>query len=327
MEAGPDRVSRLDLVWNRPAWLAEATAWIRERVEPTGPIEQPHVRWWSTVLRVPTAEGDLFFKAVAPVHRFEAALTARLAELQPHRVTQVVDHDAARGWLLMRDAGTRLRELIDSPADLHHWEKLLPEYARLQLEVAPHAEELLALGVPDHRLDLLPQQLRELLESKPPGLSDDERRCVSEAVPRFEEMCQRLAEDGLAETIQHDDLHDGQAFVRDGRYIVFDWGDSCVSHPFHSLTVTLRSVAWRLDLRPGGSELHRLRDAYLEPFGRDPELADVAYRTGTIARALAWHWLVAPREPEFRTEDDLAGPAYGIKLFLANGLIGSWREA
>jgi hypothetical protein len=100
-----------------------------------------------------------------------------------------------------------------------------------------------------------------------------------------------------------------------------------VSHPFHSLTVTLRSVAWRLDLRPGGSELRRLRDAYLEPFGRDPELADVAYRTGTIARALAWHWLVAPREPEFRTEDDLAGPAYGIKLFLANGPIGSWREA
>jgi hypothetical protein len=315
-----------ELPWTRPEWLAEATDWIRERVDVAGEIEQPHVRWWSTVLRVPTAEGDLFFKAVQPVHRFEAALTAKLAELQPHRVTEVVDSDAQRGWLLMRDAGVRLRELVETAADLHHWERLLPEYAQLQIEVAPYAEELLALGVPDERLGVLPGLLRELLSLPPHGLSDDEHRRALEAVPRFEEMCAALADDGLPETIQHDDLHDGQAFIRDGRYLVFDWGDSCVSHPFHSLTVTLRSIAWRLDLPPGGAELRRVRDAYLEPFGGSPELADLAYRTGTVARAIAWHRMVAEREPEFVTEDDLTGPVYGIRLFLEDGPIGSWRE-
>jgi Ser/Thr protein kinase RdoA (MazF antagonist) len=25
-------------------------------------------------------------------------------------------------------------------------------------------------------------------------------------------------------TLQHDDLHDGNVFVRDGRYLFFDWG-------------------------------------------------------------------------------------------------------
>jgi hypothetical protein len=315
-----------ELLWNRPEWLAEATAWIRERVDPVGEIEQPHVRWWSTVLRVPTADGDIFFKAVAPVHRFEAALTARLAELQPQRVIEVVDHDAERGWLLMHGAGTRFRELVETPADLHYWERLLPEYAQLQIEVSPHADELLGLGVPDHRLAVLPRQLRELLESEPPGLTGDERKRAAEAIPRFEEMCRALEEDGLPATIQHDDLHDGQAFLHDGRYIVFDWGDSCVSHPFHSLTVTLRSIAWRLDLEPGSAELRRLRDVYLEPFGRGPEVADLAYRTGTVARALAWHRMVEAREPEARTEDDLTGPAYGLKLFLDNGPIGSWQE-
>jgi Phosphotransferase enzyme family len=315
-----------ELLWTRPDWLAEASSWIRARVDVAGEIEQPHVRWWSTVLRVPTAEGDLYFKAVAPVHRFEAALTARLAELQPQRVTEVVDVDVERGWFLMQDAGTRLRELVETPQDLHHWERLLPEYAQLQIEVAPHAPEFLAVGVPDERLAVLPDLLRELLAGRPPGLTDDEHRRAIAAVPRFEEMCRALAEDGLPETIQHDDLHDGQAFVRDGRYLVFDWGDSCVSHPFHSLTVTLRSVAWRLDLSPGGAELRRLRDAYLEPFGRGPEIADLAYRTGTVARAIAWQRMVAGREPEFVTEDDLAGPSYGIKLFLEGGPVGSWRE-
>jgi len=155
---------------------------------------------------------------------------------------------------------------------------------------------------------------------------DCRRRRPDEAVPHFEQMCAALAEDGLHETIQHDDLHDGQVFVRDGRYIVFDWGDSCVSHPFHSLTVNLRAIAWRLDLEPGGAELRRLRDIYLEPFGRRTEIADIAYRVGTVARAIAWHRMVAARETEFVAEDDLGGPAYGIRLFLESGPIGAWRE-
>jgi hypothetical protein len=314
-----------ELLWTQPEWLAEATAWISARVDVTGEIEQPHVRWWSTVLRVPTAGGDLFFKAVAPVHTFEAALTARLAELQPGRVTEVVDVDPERGWFLMRDGGMRLRELVVKRDDLGHWERVLAEYARLQLEVAPNAKELVALGTPHEPLAGLPDRFRDLLAKHPRGLNDEEVRRALGALPELEELCQELADDGLPETIQHDDLHDGQVFVRAGRYLVFDWGDSCVSHPLLSLTVTLRSIAWRLDLEPGGPELRRLRDLYLEPFGRGPEIADAAYRVGTIARGIAWDRMVSAREPEFVDEDDLSGPAYGIRLFLEGGPIGSWQ--
>jgi Phosphotransferase enzyme family len=315
-----------ELLWTRPQWLEEATSWIRQRVTVVGEIEQPHVRWWSTVLRVPTADGDLFFKAVAQVHHFEAALTARLAVLQPDRVSELVDVDAERGWMLMRDGGTRLRERVETPQDLHHWERLLPDYAQLQIEVAPQADEFLALGVPDERLAVLPEHFRGLVAGRPNGLTDEEHRRLVDAAPRVEDMCRALAEDGVPETIQHDDFHDGQVFVRDGRYLFFDWGDSCVSHPFHSLTVVLRAIAWMLDLAPGGVELQRLRDAYLEPFGRGPEIGELAYGTGTIARALAWHRMVAAREPEFVDEDDATSATYGLKLFLEGGPIGSWRE-
>jgi hypothetical protein len=313
--------------WTSPDWLAEATAWIRERAVVSGEIEQPHVRWWSTALRVPTADGDLYFKAVAPVHRFEAGLTARLAELQPRRVPELIDVDDERGWMLMRDGGTRLRELIETPADLHHWEKLLPACAQLQIEVAPCADEFLALGVPDERLSVLPDHLHTLLGARPAGLSSNEHERLSVRMPEIEAMCRELAAVGIPETIQHDDLHDGQVFFQDSRYLVFDWGDSCVSHPFHSLTVVLRAIAWKLDLEPGGPELQRLRDAYLEPFGDGlADAADLAYRTGTIARALAWHRMVAAREPQFVDEEDAAAPAYGLRLFLDGGPIGSWRE-
>ena len=113
------------LRWTEPGWLGEAEAWIRERASVTGALDQFHVRWWSTVIRVPTQDEDLYFKAVATGFMFEPALTARLFELRPDRVTSLVDVDLDRGWMLMRDAGRRLREVVSSPAELRHWEQAL----------------------------------------------------------------------------------------------------------------------------------------------------------------------------------------------------------
>jgi hypothetical protein len=291
----------------------------------TGELDQFHVRWWSTVIRVPAAGGDLYFKAVGRGFEFEPPVTAKLAELAPDRLPELVDVDAARGWMLMRDAGEQLCDLVGRPADLHHWEEALPRYAELQIAAAPLAGELLAVGVPDVGLSKLPHQLGELLDRPEARLDAEPRDRMLAALPGIEAMCGELAAYGIPETIQHDDLHDRQVFVRDGRYLFFDWGDSCVSHPFHSLTVTLRATAAKLDLEPGGAELRRLRGAYLEPFGAPAEAADLAYRTGTIARALAWDRYVRAAGVNAEPEDDSA-PAYGLKLFLENGPIGTWRE-
>ena len=54
-----------ELRWTEPQWLARAEAWIRERADVAGELDQFHVRWWSTVIRVPTPSEDLYFKAVA----------------------------------------------------------------------------------------------------------------------------------------------------------------------------------------------------------------------------------------------------------------------
>ncbi|HEY3207178.1 MAG TPA: phosphotransferase [Gaiellaceae bacterium] len=291
----------------------------------TGELDQFHVRWWSTVIRVPATGGDLYFKAVGRGFEFEPPLTATLAELAPDRVTELVAVDTARGWMLMRDAGEQLHDLVGHPADLYRWEDALPRYAELQIAAAPLAVELLAVGVPDVRLSKLPDQLGGLLGGPEARLDAELRERVFAALPGIEAMCSEVAAYGIPETIQHDDLHDRQVFVRDGSYVFFDWGDSCVSHPFHSLTVTLRATAAKLDLEPGGAELRRLRDAYLEPFGAPAEAADLAYRTGTIARALAWDRYVRAAGVNAEPEDDSA-PAYGLKLFLENGPIGSWRE-
>lgn len=328
--------------WTDTAWLAEAHAWIelevtRAALRITGPIEQPHVRWWSTVLRVPTDEGVLWMKASQPMYAFETRLTPFLAQRWPAITVKVVAHDPARAWMLSRDAGTRLREATDRPpAD--HWAELLPRYAELQMAMGEHRASLDAMGVPDRTLARLAADLRAaveepltMLQGDPRGMTEDETAAVRQRLDAFDADCRRLAELGIAETLQHDDLHDANAFVRDGAYVVFDWGDSCVSHPFHTLAVTLRALAYAGKLEPGGPEIQRLLDAYLEPWqalapaATLREAADVARRTGTIGRAMAYRGWVREMPPAVADEERESIP-YGLRLFLADGPLGTWDD-
>jgi len=291
--------------WTDPSWLAEAHAWIRTHVEPTGPIEQPHVRPWATVLRVPTTTADVWFKASVAVHAHEAAVVSTLARLRPDRVPEVLAADLDRGWLLMRDAGIRLRELIERERDLGRWLDVLPAYGELQLEAAPHADELVSRGVPDRRLAVLPGQAAELLHD----------------VARVAEMCDELASYGIPETIQHDDFHDAQVFLHDGHYLFFDWGDACVSHPFFSMSVTLEGgIGWGLDDVAGSVDLAPFRRAYLDSFRRygsreqlDSALT-VALRLGWLCRALNVHRFALGYESPTR-EEFLEGAELRMRLF------------
>jgi Ser/Thr protein kinase RdoA (MazF antagonist) len=124
------------------------------------------------------------------------------------------------------------------------------------------------------------------------GQPDEERRRLRASVPWVREACDELAAAGLPETIQHDDLHDAQVFVRDDRYLLLDWGDACVSHPFFTLAVTLDGViSWGVDDMEASEPTEPYRDAYLEPFrGRTTSdlvgLAQTARRLGWVCRAL-----------------------------------------
>jgi hypothetical protein len=295
------------------------------------------VEWWATALRVPTDGGVLWFKAAQADGAYEVPLTRLLSAGWPDLTAEVVDGDDGRGWLLTRDAGVRFRD-VDSGPSLALWEELLPRYAEVQLALAPRVDELLALGVPDHRLAGIPGQVEAALDDPdvlhpghPEGLTPQQCDAVVAALPRLREQCAALTALGIPETLQHDDLHDGNAFVRDGRPVLFDWGDAVVSYPFHTLVVTLRALAYKHKLAPGGSELLRLRDAYLEPWtsvGSRADVtaaADLARLTGAVQRALGWHRVARLMPPEVRVENIDAVP-YGFRIYLLDAPWGAWDD-
>jgi hypothetical protein len=262
-----------------------AEEWIRKHVEPAGAIETTHVRSWATVMQVPVAGGVTWFKACAPVQAFEPRLTAELYARWPDRVTEVLAVDEVRRWLLLGDAGIAVGELGNPPKA---WLEALPSYAELQKGEMAYALDHVVHGVPDLRMATLPAGYERLLASELPLAKDDVNR-LRDYAPRFTELCGALAELGIKESVQHDDLHMANLYSDGGKLRVVDWGDSSIAHPFFSLVVTFRFLEEFNHLGPADPWFRRLRDAYLEPWGSGlEETFEIAIRVGWFAHAIAW---------------------------------------
>jgi hypothetical protein len=276
---------------------ADEQAWVATYVDPVGAVETVHDRPWATVTRVPTSDGDVWFKACSPLQAFEPRLSAELFERWPDRVGEVLAHDDDRAWLLLGDAGRPVGTIGNPPES---WEQVLPGYAELQRGETEHAEEHERHGVPSLRLAALPGRFDDLLRTSLPLTADETtrlRRCAG----LYADLCAELTARGPAETVQHDDLHMANLFKRGRRLRILDWGDTSISHPFASLVVTFRFLEERNGMSPADPWFGRLRDAYLEPWGPDLRgTFDLAIRVGAVAHAVAW-----------RRQRDALGPMAG----------------
>ena len=265
-----------------------------------GAADHVHDRPWSHVVRIRADSGVLFAKQMFAALAHEVPVTVALARWTPDFVARVVASDASRRCLLMEDAGEHLRATLERDHDIRFWNGILPLYAQIQLQAAPHAAELVALGCPDRRSPALLAAFEQLVASDElltfagaKSTTIDELRALRALEPRVREWCLELA-GTVPETIQHDDLHDGQVFLKDGAARILDWGDANVSHPFFSLVVFERSLMYGFELPPKAPELMRLRDEYLEPFtevvtrARIDACLPVAMRLGRLCRALTW---------------------------------------
>lgn len=227
--------------------------WIRAHVEVTGEVERVRARPWSVVLRAPTASGDVYLKQNGPGFEHEVPLLEVLAPLAPDLLPRLVATDAERRWVLMEDAGVE-----GSP----RWRELVVAYAQLQRATVAHVDALVAAGVPDRRLAVLPEVYTRATGRSP--------RVV-------EELCAELETLGLPEAIEHDDLHLTNILLRDAEQRIVDWGDACVSHPFLSFGVTRRFL--------DDDDV----DAYLEQWGQPDRLRSAipaAMRLAGIPRAV-----------------------------------------
>jgi hypothetical protein len=264
-----------------------------------------------------------YFKACSPALNFEPALTAFLTRLRPDLSPDLLATDLNRGWMLMLDSGEPLRTFIRSEKSLLRWREILPLFTGLQKEMISHSAEILALGIFDRRLGKLPGLFAGLITNRaamligqPGGLSVDEYTRLQSAGQNFESMCAELASFQIPATLHHDDFHDGNLFLQNGRVIFTDWGESALAHPFFSLVVLLRGASNSLDLEEDAPELDQMREWYLSgwtdtlPIAELRRAARLAERLGLVNRALTWHHVISSLPEALRLEYALAVPSY-----------------
>jgi Ser/Thr protein kinase RdoA (MazF antagonist) len=204
--------------------------------------------------------------------------------------------DVQRGWVLLPDGGPTLREQLGDRDLSEVMTRVLPQYAELQLELMPHAEDLLAAGVTDMRPAVMPQRFDEALmvtDQYVDAAGDAEAKEWFQWIAgQRTEFAARCADLPDRASLDHNDLHTNNILGRPDESVRFyDWGDSVLAHSFSSMLVALSSLSQHLGVADDDQLVRRPRDAYLEVFGNPAELLaelELACWIGKVARALVW---------------------------------------
>jgi hypothetical protein len=153
-------------VWSSASWREAAVSWLDEHlpaagIERIGEVEQPQLRPWATVLKVPTSVGTVWLKAAGATTAFEVPLYDLLRRVAPDHVLNPIAADLDRGWVLLPDGGPSLGATLNGGELADALTRALPEYAQFQRNLAPRADELVAMGLADMRPEVMPRRFEE----------------------------------------------------------------------------------------------------------------------------------------------------------------------
>lgn len=323
------------MMWTEQEWLERAEEWIRDKlgllgIDVTGPIVQPHVREWGTVLRVPTREGDAYFKATASLLQNEAAVTQALSGWHPDLLPKFYAADIKQNWMLVADGGQRLRDAFKDGLGIEAWSDVLGAYAAFQIDLSEQVEKLMTLTSPDRRLYKLPSLFKGLtadtgwlMIGHPNGLAEEEYERLVAGGPYIERLCRELAAYQIPHSLHHGDLHDGNIFMQHGRHLFFDWGDSHITHPFFSLRTVFVSMENTFGYEENDPRFDDFALNYLEPWLRFEsreklwEAYQLAKKLWAIPTTLQWKFVMS-QLPGVRREMAHVVPALLQELLQAN---------
>ena len=234
-----------------------ACAWARRlltTLEPEGPvaIELVKQRAWSTVWRLETPNGRYYLKHAAPGFDIEAPLLVALCGWRPAAVVDLVAAEVARGWVLTRDAGRLLHDVMfdDFETGRAQLKATMLAYAELQIEALRSDAPALSTFLENRSPTAIPHTFAQIVEDEPlliaGGATKDElvRRC--DWLRNVERRCTEVASLNLPVTLDHGDLHTSNIMISaQGTPKIADWGDSCWAPMLHALVTCLDDISGR----------------------------------------------------------------------------------
>lgn len=237
--------------WEQPGWLRSTDAQIDGALralghQRVGPSVQARHWTLSAILRVPTDAGPVWVKAIPPVFAHEPAVLSLVAETG--LTTTPMPLAIGDGWWMAKQFPIERPDPVGDP---------LATLAHVQLALAGQPE-LNDPSIPRRSLNEIPERLRgiacrEDLVAAPSG------KALTAAIARIEDIVAAVEATGIPDTVAHGDFHSENTRWSAKGWMLFDWTDSCITHPFVDLALTIRDE---------GGQWPRRADAYAAPWRR-----------------------------------------------------------
>ena len=227
---------------------------------------------WSYVVRFDTSDGYVYLKHTPELLALESSIIKILHDQFHAPVPEVIAHNEQLNCFLMKDAGSPLREILKVNFDAALICKAIDQFTLMQSASADHINIFLDIGVPDWRLDKLPDLYEQLLSQKeiliPDGLSESEISKLEFLRSTVSNLCEKLSEYSIKQTIVQCDFHDNNILINTvSQNLTFiDLGEIVISHPFFSLVGCLRQTKKHHGVTEQDDTYLRLMDTCLENY-------------------------------------------------------------
>lgn len=203
---------------------------------------------WSYIIRFATSHGYIYLKHTPKLLALEAVIIQILHDQFHASVPEVIAYNVELDCFLMKDAGKPLRQILKKEFNAELLSKAIDQFTSLQLAVADHVEVFLDIGVPDWRLNKLPDLYKEVLSQKDlliaEGLSEIEISELTSLLPKVSHLCKKLSQYSIQQTIVQPDFNDNNTLIDDTsqKITTIDLGEISISHPFFSLLNCLQQI-------------------------------------------------------------------------------------
>lgn len=215
--------------WQHPGWLrrtVETADRLLDRIgrPRSGDAQQMRHTSLTALLRLPTARGPVWLKAVPPAFAHEPVVIRFVNEIAPGTAPHVLA--TCDGFWLAEEFP---RECAGPTEDV------LAHLARVQIASVARLDELRRLGCPERNVEMLLGDLAGLIDGD--ALDEQARERLRASLPAVMRAAQRAH--AMPPTLVHGDVSPGNVRATRAGPFVYDWTDACIAHPFLELASPL----------------------------------------------------------------------------------------